>query len=220
MITMRFYQTVRTHCRLSEFVTIFCRRTDLGLRKVALLISLGLSLGISACSSQSNQYDALAVQSIGNPPSYRLNTGDRISITVFNESNLSGEYDLDSSGVVSLPLTGPIQIAKMTTQEAEDTIEKRLSSGFVSKPNVTVSVVNYRPFYVLGEVARPGGYPFYPGATVITAVAVAGGYTYRAEKFNIRLLRQGTETNATPKKMTPGTFIEPGDIIIIPERWF
>lgn len=176
-----------------------------------------VAFGLSACGTD---YDGLTMQSMGSPPAYKLDSGDRVAINVFGEENLSGEYEVDQSGIVSLPLAGRVSVANLTTQDAERTIAKRLSEGFVSNPNVTVSVVRYRPFYVLGEVARPGGYPFYSGASVLSAVAVAGGYTYRAEKFGIRLLRQGGDGTAQPQKITPGTFIEPGDIIIVPERWF
>lgn len=176
-----------------------------------------LAFGLGACGTN---YDGLSMQSMGSPPAYKLDAGDRVAINVFGEENLSGEYEVDQSGIVSLPLAGRVTVANLTTQDAERTIAKRLSEGFVSNPNVTVSVVRYRPFYVLGEVARPGGYPFYSGASVLSAVAVAGGYTYRAEKFGIRLLRQGGDGKAQPQKITPGTYIEPGDIIIVPERWF
>jgi polysaccharide export outer membrane protein len=176
-----------------------------------------LAFGLSACSTS---YDGLTMQSMGTPPAYKLDAGDRVAINVFGEDNLSGEYEVDQSGIVSLPLAGRIKVANMTTQDAERTIAKRLSEGFVSNPNVTVSVVRYRPFYVLGEVARPGGYPFYSGASVLSAVAVAGGYTYRAEKFGVKLLRPGGDGTAKPQNITPGTYIEPGDIIIVPERWF
>lgn len=184
---------------------------------LAPLAGLLVVFGLSACGTN---YDGLTMQSMGSPPAYKLDAGDRVAINVFGEENLSGEYEVDQSGIVSLPLAGRITVANLTTQDAERTISKRLSEGFVSNPNVTVSVVRYRPFYVLGEVARPGGYPFYSGASVLSAVAVAGGYTYRAEKFGIRLLRQGGDGTAQPQKITPGTFIEPGDIIIVPERWF
>jgi polysaccharide export outer membrane protein len=176
-----------------------------------------LAFGLSACGTN---YDGLTMQSMGNPPAYKLDAGDRVAINVFGEDNLSGEYEVDQSGIVSLPLAGRVKVADLTTQQAEGVIAKRLSQGFVSNPNVTVSVVRYRPFYVLGEVARPGGYPFYSGASVLSAVAIAGGYTYRADKMGVKLLRPGGETTAKPREITPGTYIEPGDIIIVPERWF
>lgn len=187
------------------------------MRLLAPLACLMFAFGLAACGTN---YDGLTMQSIGTPPAYKLDAGDRIAVTVFGEQNLSGEYEVDQSGIVSLPLAGRIPVAKLTTQDAERTIAKRLSEGFVSNPNVTVSVISYRPFYVLGEVARPGGYPFYSGATVLSAVAVAGGYTYRAEKFGVRLLRQGGDGSSQPVKITPGEYIQPGDIVIVPERWF
>lgn len=184
---------------------------------LASITGVMFAFGLAACSTN---YDGLTMQSMGTPPAYKLDAGDRIAVNVFGEDNLSGEYEVDQSGIVSLPLAGRINVANLTTQDAERTIAKRLSEGFVSKPNVTVSVVRYRPFYVLGEVAKPGGYPFYSGATVLSAVAVAGGYTYRAEKFGVRLLRQGGDGTSQPQKITPGEYIQPGDIVIVPERWF
>lgn len=186
-------------------------------RWLAPIAAAILALGLSACGTN---YDGLSMQSMGTPPAYKLDAGDRVAVNVFGEDNLSGEYEVDQSGIVSLPLAGRVNVANLSTQDAERTIAKRLSEGFVSNPNVTVSVVRYRPFYVLGEVARPGGYPFYSGASVLSAVAVAGGYTYRAEKFGTRLLRQGGDGKAEPQRITPGTYIQPGDIVIVPERWF
>lgn len=188
------------------------RRSRIGAAVAGALLAIGLA----ACSTN---YDGLTMQSMGNPPAYTLDTGDRIDVTVFGEENLSGEYEVDQAGIVSLPLAGRIKVADLTTQDAERSIAKRLSEGFVTNPNVTVAVVRYRPFYVLGEVSRPGGYPFYSGATVLSAVAVAGGYTYRAEKFGVRVLRQG-EGSSQPQRITPGEYLQPGDIVIVPERWF
>lgn len=193
------------------------RFSTASLRRLAMLACLGVAMAVTACSTK---YDSLSMQAAGNPPPYKLDTGDRIAIGVFGEDNLSGEYEVDQAGIVSLPLAGRVSVDNLTTQEAERAISQRLAKGIVSNPNVTVSVVRYRPFYVLGEVAKPGGYPFYPGANVISAVAVAGGYTYRAEKLDIRLLRQGADGTSTTQKITPGTYIEPGDIVIVPERWF
>jgi polysaccharide export outer membrane protein len=152
-------------------------------------------------------------------PEYHLGPGDRLSIMVFGEDNMTGEYDVDDTGTVSVPLAGRVQVNNMTPAELEQALDQRLGKGLVANPQVAVSVVRYRPFYILGEVKNPGAYPYYSGATVLSAVAMAGGYTYRAKTGTIEVVRpDGADTD--PKLAKEEAYLQPGDIVIVPLRWF
>ena len=148
---------------------------------------------------------------------YRLGTGDKIRVIVFGEQELSGDYEVDSSGYLRLPLIGQVQAAGYSLREFEDAIKIKLEEGYLKDPRVSVEVVNYRPFYIIGEVASPGQYPYVNGMTVLNAVALAGGFTYRARKSTV-YIRNGNEEDETPADQT--TKIRPGDIIRVGERFF
>src|SRR5690606_40796847 len=109
---------------------------------------------------------------------YRLGPQDKIQVTVFNEPDLSGEFELDGEGRVALPLIGDVTVGGMTVRNAEQTIAAELYPDYLQNPKVSIQVTNYRPFYILGEVKEPGGYPYANDMTVIQAVALAGGFTY------------------------------------------
>ena len=110
----------------------------------------------------------------------RLSAGDKIKVVVFGEDKLSGEYQLDTDGAVSLPLAGTVEAAGLTKPELEQALTAKLKSEYLRNPKVTVDVISFRPFYVLGEVSRPGEYPYRSGLNVLSAIAIAGGATYRA----------------------------------------
>lgn len=151
--------------------------------------------------------------------SYQLDTGDRVHLTVFNEPDLSGDYDVDGSGYLRLPLIGQLRAAGLTLLQLEDSVQRKLSTGYLKNPKVSAEVVNYRPFYIIGEVNKPGEYPFASGMNVLTAVAVAGGFTYRADDSDVYIRHKGsTEEVSEPADQT--TRIKPGDIIRVAERFF
>ena len=150
---------------------------------------------------------------------YRLGSGDRIRIMVYGEEDLSGEFEVDGSGAVSLPLVGEVPAAGLNLREFEDTVAAAYRDGYLVDPRVSVEVLNYRPFYILGEVRNPGKYPYVSGITILNAVAMAGGYTYRAREGQAEIVRAGqTETVIT--KTPDVTLVMPGDVIRIPERFF
>lgn len=150
---------------------------------------------------------------------YQLGSGDKIYITVFGHDDLSGEFDIDGTGNVSFPLVGNIQMGGLTIEKAEVAIRNALKPDYLIDPRVSVQVLNYRPFYILGEVKTPGSYPYVNGMTVMQAVALAGGYTYRARENNVLILRTGPEGQTEqPAKET--TVVLPGDIVKVPERFF
>ncbi len=149
---------------------------------------------------------------------YRLGTGDKVKITVFRHEDLSGEFEVDGNGYLSLPLIGEVRAEGLTARELEDELERRYGDGYLVNPKISVEILNYRPFYILGEVKEPGQYPYEPGMTVLNAVAKAGGFTFRAKQNGILLQRGGADA---PPVVVPGnTPIQPGDIITVPERFF
>ena len=151
--------------------------------------------------------------------SYRLSVGDNLRVTVYGHEDLSGEFEVDSTGSISLPLIGDIKVTGWTANELEAAIVDVLQPDYLKSPRVSVEFVDYRPFYIFGEVKSPGSYPYTSGMTVISAVAVAGGFTYRARKGRIRILR-GTADDQVELEAENDTLILPGDVIEIPERFF
>ncbi len=195
-----------------------------GLRKFATLFLFGTLLLLAACGGSPATTGQLPP--IGSPEAavqlpetpYRLGPGDRIRVVVFRHEDLSGEFQLDGSGSFSMPLINAVSANGLTAPELEQEIEKRLGDGFLVNPEVSVEVLTYRPFYILGEVNRPGQYEYESGMTVLNAVALAGGFTYRADTDEILLQRGGS--NAQPVVVPGNTRVQPGDIITVQERFF
>lgn len=150
---------------------------------------------------------------------YRLSAGDTVRVTVYGHEDLSGEFEVDGAGRISLPLIRDITAEGQTLQELESSITDKLSPDYVKHPRVSTEVLNYRPFYIIGEVSEPGSYPFVNGMTVINAVAVAGGFTYRARKGRIRIVRESSD-GAVTMEAANDTAVMPGDVIEVPERFF
>lgn len=150
---------------------------------------------------------------------YRLSAGDKVRITVFGEQSLSGEYAVASDGMVSMPLAGNVPADGKSPKELSDLIQTRLADGYLRDPKVSVEVVSYRPFFILGEVGAPGQYPYASGMTVLNAVATAQGYTPRAEK-KVVYIRHGGGSKEEAYKLTPDLRVLPGDTIRIGERFF
>lgn len=150
---------------------------------------------------------------------YRLGPGDRIKVTVFGHEDLSGEFQVSGTGEISMPLIDEVNAQDLTVGELEDRIVDALQPDYLIKPRVSVGILNYRPFYIIGEVTTPGSYPYVNGMTVLNAVAVAGGFNYRARKGRISIRRGDGETS---QEFEAGmdTQVEPGDVISVPERFF
>jgi polysaccharide biosynthesis/export protein len=150
---------------------------------------------------------------------YRVGSGDRLSIRVAGEQDLTGEFPVDASGAISLPYVQSVTVAGMTTPQIEQMIAGRLRRGFLRDPQVSVQAVALRPFFILGEVTTAGSYPYQAGMTVQQAIAVAAGFGPRADKSVVLLTRRdarGTITTRVPV----ATQIFPGDIVYVRERWF
>jgi len=150
---------------------------------------------------------------------YRLGSGDKIRITVFGHQDLSGEFEIDGAGAVSLPLIRRVEARGLTTGELAEAIASRLRPDYLRKPRVSVDVSAYRPFYILGEVRSPGSYAFVNNMTVVNAVAVAGGYTYRASKKKITVVR-ANDPGKVKQRVSEEARIYPGDVIEVPERFY
>lgn len=149
---------------------------------------------------------------------YELGSGDKLRVLVFGEEDLSGEFDVSGSGMVALPLIGQVRARGLTLSEFEDAVEAKLREGYLTNPRVSVEVMNYRPFYIYGEVAEPGQYPYTSGMTVLNAVAVAGGYTYRANQSDVYITRG--EGNEVTYPASQAVKVLPGDVVRVPERFF
>ena len=148
-----------------------------------------------------------------------LQAGDKVKITVFGEDKISGEYEVDPNGFVSLPLAGTVKAAGSSKVELEQLLAEKLRSNYLKDPKVTVDVVSFRPIYVLGEVQKPGEYPFKSGLNVMSAIAVAGGSTYRASNSRVLIQRFG-EKSLKEFELDPSVQIMPGDVVRLPERYF
>ena len=146
-------------------------------------------------------------------------TGDTVRVTVYGHEDLSGEFEVDGAGRISLPLIRDVVAAGRSLQELEEIITAELSPDYLKQPRVSAEVLNYRPFYIIGEVGEPGSYPYVNGMTVINAVAVAGGFTYRARKSRIRIVRKSGE-GTVELEASNDTAVMPGDVIEVPERLF
>jgi protein involved in polysaccharide export with SLBB domain len=150
---------------------------------------------------------------------YKLGSGDKLKVTVYEEKDLSGSFEVGGEGVVSLPLIGAVSASGVTIRELEKRIESKLLEGYLRNPKVNIEVTNYRPFYILGEVKEPGSYPYVNGMSVLNAVALGGGFTYRANKRNITLLRAGS-SEGQKQVVGPDTKVLPGDLVRVEERFF
>jgi polysaccharide export outer membrane protein len=197
-----------------------------------LLVALA-AFSLSACARRQTAYyappgqggpyvaagAAYAAQGAVFTQPYALDTGDRVRVSVFGQEGVSNSYLVDAAGYVNLALTGPVAARGLTAASLAQAISARLREGYIREPHVSVEVEAYRPFYILGEVNAPGQYPYQPGMSVETAIAIAGGYSPRADKRNALLTRA---INGAPikNKVPLQTQLRPGDTVNVPERWF
>lgn len=151
---------------------------------------------------------------------YRLGSGDVLRLQVFDEPDLSMEIRLSDAGTISYPFLGEIRVAGLTMSQLESEVVSGLKGDYLVDPKVNVSVLEYRPFYINGEVEDPGGYPFQPGLTLRKAVALAGGFTERASKSKIFAIAEGMAQVANPKQVGMDDVIQPGDIITVEQSFF
>ena len=154
------------------------------------------------------------------PGPYRLGVGDRVRVITFGDTNLTGEFRVNDRGNIAVPLLGNIEAAGLTTTELERRFAADLEQRkILNHPSVAVEILAYRPIFILGEVAKPGQYPYQPDMTVLTAVAIAGGFTYRAQTRTASILRH-EDGRSIEGRVGRGTTVYPGDIVDILPRYF
>lgn len=187
------------------------RRSILGL----LLLAVCAACGSSGSSPRIADGATLPQATVED---YRLGPGDRLRISVFGEPNLTGEFVVSANGMISYPLIGDHPAQGKTVAEFTDTLRTALTR-YVLRPNISVEVMNYRPFFILGEVQNPGTYPYAAGLNVMNAVATAGGFSYRADTRRV-FIKHADELAEREYALTSTTPVLPGDTVRIPERRF
>ena len=191
------------------------RGTDRPVRRATVIGAL-LALTVAGCATSS---DLPTLSLEPERAAYRLGAGDQLKITVYGEESLTGEFAVNGQGSVAYPLLGEIQASGKTLREFEGELTTGLANGFINNPSVSVEVANYRPYYILGEVARPGEFAFVDGLTVFSAVARAGGFTYRANQSRVHIRHKEGGEEAT-YRLDGDTPVQPGDTIRVSERYF
>ncbi len=151
---------------------------------------------------------------------YLLGPDDQIRMTVFGEEDLSGNYTVNAGGMLSVPLIGDVQARGRTLKQVEAEIVRQLKSGYLVNPSVALEIGKYRPFYILGEVRAPGSYSYVTGMNALNAAALAGGFTYRANKKRIQIRRADENGNDVTDEQPVEYKIRPGDVILVKERFF
>jgi polysaccharide biosynthesis/export protein len=150
---------------------------------------------------------------------YRLDAGDKLRVVVFGQDGLTNTYAIDAGGSITMPLIGPVPARGRTPAGLASEISARLRKGYIRDPSVAVEIEAYRPFFILGEVAAPGQYPYVPNMSVESAVAIAGGFSPRARRDRVTLTH--TDASGSSRYVVPlGTPLGPGDTVLVGERWF
>lgn len=184
----------------------------MSLLRLIIIVFISLNIGACAITPDGNTY---LVEAAG---PYTLDSGDEVRVSVYGDEELTGSFLIGDGGTISYPLVGQLFVQGLTTKQVADKISSALASGYMRNPNVAVEVATYRPFFIQGEVTRSGQYPYVYGMSARAAIALAGGYTDTAERsFVIIYRRQGSE-------MIKGSVqldfpIQPGDTIVITDRW-
>jgi polysaccharide biosynthesis/export protein len=212
----------------------------------AAILCLLAVLALSGCASRSgpvaamqprSDLDSLAYgQSYGSGPriavayaaapmpaaydvAYRLDAGDKLRVVVYGQEGLTNTYAIDAGGSITMPLIGSVPARGRTPAGLAAEITGKLRNGYIREPSVAVEIESYRPFFILGEVAAPGQYPYVPNMSVESAVAIAGGFSPRAKRDRVTLTH--TDSSGSSRYIVPlGTSLSPGDTVLVGERWF
>src|SRR6267154_1299774 len=192
--------------------------TNGSLRRRGLFIAMFV---LAACDSDSTPIVPMAAAGVGSPAdSNKLGPNDRLRITVFGQPTLTGEYTLDGNGVLAFPLIGNVPANGVTTSQLEQAIAAKLKPDYMVNPSVSAEVITRRPFYVIGEVQKPGNYSYVTSLTAINAVAMAGGFTRRAKKNDFYIRRTSADGQTVRVEAHSGTVLQPGDTLEVRERLF
>ncbi|WJS99315.1 polysaccharide biosynthesis/export family protein [Novosphingobium humi] len=182
--------------------------------KIAIALAIGTSLLWQApAHAETSLPQSASLQD------YHLGPNDRISLSVYGEDEISREYVINPTGMISVPLIGEVEAKGLTVEQLRGEIQRRLAAGFVNNPTISLMITGYRNFYILGEVGRPGEYAYTVGLTVTQAVAEAAGFTYRAAKRYVYIRHEG-ETEEKKVQLSPDMKVLPGDTIRFGERYF
>jgi len=190
-------------------------------RNLVAVLGLAFMALPGACASPTVAQTPAPQTAAGERPVYRLGAGDKVRVTVFGEQSLNGEYPVGPDGTVALPLIGNMPARGLSASELQASIAKKLSPAYILDPRVSVDVSNFRPFYILGEVGRPGSYPYVDALSVSQAVAIAGGYSYRANTKQVLIRRADQATEQTYSLRDGGqVWVMPGDTVRVKQRFF
>jgi protein involved in polysaccharide export with SLBB domain len=188
------------------------------------IIALLAVLWVAACGG--NPYSRAPMKASALPPDlvktvpFELGSGDKLRVTVFGADQLGGEYEVDLGGALSLPLIGVIPAAGKNLDQVKAEIAQRLRDRkLMNDPQVTVTLVSARPFYILGEVQKPGEYPYQGGLDIVSAIATAGGFSYRADQNYVFVRRAGAR-DEIQVPLSSALPIGPGDVVRVPGRSF
>jgi polysaccharide export outer membrane protein len=198
------------------------------LRVTLCAVLLTAVVSIAGCNDYSDPFSAVGMQLASaqvvrpapvGPRTYVLRPNDQVRVQVYNEPNATGVYTIDGGGYVSVPLAGRVRAAGLTPAELERAITKHVDGNILKDPHVNVQVATYGPIYIRGEVKQPGQFPYAPGLTIGDAVALAGGYTYRADE-SVAYVRSSASPQEMARPLRTDVPVAPGDNIRIPERFF
>ncbi len=187
-----------------------------GMNKGMAIAMTALAVMLAGCSSYKPAPKAFHEATI---QPYRLDSGDRLRITVFEQTGLTGTYTVDQAGYVAFPLIGGVPTRGRTLQELESLIAQKLKQGYLRDPDVTIEVDRYRSIYIMGEVGQAGQYSYVAGMTVQNAIAVAGGFSPRANQANVDVTRKINGEIITGR-VSISDPIMAGDTIYVRERLF
>lgn len=187
---------------------------------IMLAAAAAAAVALGGCARKSAPLAAAPASALAaQDEPYTLDAGDRLRVLVFGQDGLSNSYAVDAGGAITMPLIGTVPARALTAAELARAIAARLRQGYIREPHVAVEIEAYRPFFILGEVTNPGQYPYVPHMTVENAVAIAGGFTPRAQRRTVALTRPGA--GAPLRAEVPLAHpVRPGDTILVRERWF
>ena len=205
---------------LSGAIAVLAKDVQLELRSRYALNTLLLLVASGLAAQETVDAPAPLTPSLGaNEAAYKLATGDRIRINVFNHDELSGDYQLDGEGRFSMPLIGVVEAEDLNSAELEVLLVEKFKPDFLVNPRIFIPLITSRPYYLIGEVASRGAFPYVAGMTYLRAIANAGGYTYRAKQDWVFVIR-GDDPQQEELKLSVEEKVQPGDIIRIAERLF
>jgi polysaccharide biosynthesis/export protein len=180
-------------------------------------MAYGASYGMAAAPTALAY--AAAPTPVRSDAAYRLDAGDRLRVVIYGQEGLTNTYAIDAGGSITMPLIGSVPARGRTPAGLASEIAAKLRSGYIRDPSVAVEIEAYRPFFILGEVAAPGQYPYVPNMSVESAVAIAGGFSPRALRDSVTLTH--TDNSGSMRIVVPlGTALSPGDTVLVGERWF